>query len=310
MQKNTSIPQSGALIVPMTNDYLFRALLQRNNLVLKGLICALLHMEEEDISSVIITNPIRLGDSINNKTFVLDINVILNQHHIINLEMQIINLNNWQDRSLSYLARNFDHLKKGEDYALTHPVIQIGLLDYTLFPDHPEFYSTYQFLNVKNHTLYSDKWRISVLDLSRIDLATEEDRQYQLDYWAALFKAKTWEELQMLAQNNHYFKEASETVYQLTQEEEIRQQCLAREDYNRTMKGIENNLAAQRHEISTLKNDLSNANQQLSKKDQQLSEKDQQLSEKDQQLSSYQQHIRALEAQLAEYQSKENLSNK
>ena len=310
MQKNTSIPQSGALIVPMTNDYLFRALLQRNNLVLKGLICALLHMEEEDISSVIITNPIRLGDSIDNKTFVLDINVILNQHHIINLEMQIINLNNWQDRSLSYLARNFDHLKKGEDYALTHPVIQIGLLDYTLFPDHPEFYSTYQFLNVKNHTLYSDKWRISVLDLSRIDLATEEDRQYQLDYWAALFKAKTWEELQMLAQNNHYFKEASETVYQLTQEEEIRQQCLAREDYNRTMKGIENNLAAQRHEISTLKNDLSNANQQLSKKDQQLSEKDQQLSEKDQQLSSYQQHIRALEAQLAEYQSKENLSNK
>ena len=252
MQKNTSIPQSGALIVPMTNDYLFRALLQRNNLVLKGLICALLHMKEADISSVIITNPIRLGDSIDNKTFVLDINVILNQHHIINLEMQVVNLNNWQDRSLSYLARNFDHLKKGEDYKLTHPVIQIGLLDYTLFPEYPEFYSAYQFLNVKNHTLYSDKWRISVLDLSRIDLATEEDRQYQLDYWAALFKAKTWEELQMLAQDNHYFKE----------------------------------------------------------KDQQLSEQSQQLSEQRQQLSEYQQHIQALEAQLAEYQSKENSSDK
>ena len=303
MQKNTSIPQSGALIVPMTNDYLFRALLQRNNLVLKGLICALLHMKETDISSVIITNPIRLGDTIDNKTFVLDINVILNQYHIINLEMQVINLNNWQDRSLSYLARNFDHLKKGEDYQSTHPVIQIGLLDYTLFPEHPEFYSTYQFLNVKNHTLYSDKMRISVLDLSRIDLATEEDRQYQLDYWAALFKAKTWEELQMLAQNNHYFKEASETVYQLTQEEEIRQQCLAREDYNRTMKGIENNFAA-------LKAGLADANKQLTEKDQQLSEKDQQLSEKDQQLSEYQQHIQALEAQLAEYQSKEKPSAK
>lgn len=303
MQKNTSIPQSGALIVPMTNDYLFRALLQRNNLVLKGLICALLHMEEADISSVIITNPIRLGDSIDNKTFVLDINVILNQHHIINLEMQVVNLNNWQDRSLSYLARNFDHLKKGEDYKLTHPVIQIGLLDYTLFPDHPEFYSTYQFLNVKNHTLYSDKWRISVLNLSCIDLATEEDRQYQLDYWAALFKAKTWEELQMLAQDNHYFKEASETVYELTQEERIRQQCLAREDYNRTMKGIENDFAA-------LKAGLADANQQLSEQSQQLSEKDQQLSEKNQQLSEYQQHIQSLEAQLAEYQSKANSSDK
>ena len=281
MLKNTSIPQSGALIVPMTNDYLFRALLQRNNLVLKGLICALLHMKEADISSVIITNPIRLGDSIDNKTFVLDINVILNQHHIINLEMQVVNLNNWQDRSLSYLARNFDHLKKGEDYKLTHPVIQIGLLDYTLFPEHPEFYSTYQFLNVKNHTLYSDKWRISVLDLSRIDLATEEDRQYQLDYWAALFKAKTWEELQMLAQDNHYFKEASETVYELTQEERIRQQCLAREDYNRTMKGIENDFAALKHEIATLKKDLTNTNQQLSEKDALIASLQAQLAEKD-----------------------------
>ena len=93
----------------------------------------------------------------------------------------------------------------------------------------------------------------------------------------------------MLAQNNHYFKEASETVYELTQEERIRQQCLAREDYNRTMKGIENDFAA-------LKAGLADANQQLSEKDQQLSE--------------YQQHIQALEAQLAEYQSKENSSDK
>ena len=305
MQKNTSIdslsprsistnsmniPKNGALLVPMTNDYLFRALLQQNNLVLKGLICALLHMEEADISSVIITNPIRLGDSIDNKTFVLDINVIMNQHHIINLEMQVINLNNWQDRSLSYLARNFDHLKKGEDYQLTHPVIQIGLLNYTLFPKYPEFYSTYQFLNVKKHTLYSDKLRISVLDLSRIDLATEEDRQYQLDYWAALFKAKTWEELQMLAQNNNYFKEASETVYQLTQEEQIRQQCLAREDYNRTMKGIENTFAAQKHEIATLKKVLDDANQQISAQNKQLSEKDAMIA--------------SLQAQLAEKNAK------
>ena len=45
----------------------------------------------------------------------------------------------------------------------------------------------------------------------------------------------------MLAKNNNYFKEASETVYELTQEAQIRQQCLAYEDYNQTMKGIENN---------------------------------------------------------------------
>ena len=174
----------------MTNDYLFWALSQRNNLVLKGLICALLHTGKTDIS-VVITNPINLGDTIDNKTFVPDINVILNQYHIINLEMQMVNLNNWQDRSLSYLARNYDQLQKDEYYQPTQSVIQIGLLSYTLFLEHPEFYSTYRFLNAKKCTLYSNKLRISVLDLSRIDLASEEDRQYKTAHWTALFNATT-----------------------------------------------------------------------------------------------------------------------
>lgn len=114
----------------------------------------------------------------------------------------------------------------------------------------------------------------------------------------------------MLAQDNHYFKEASETVYELTQEERIRQQCLAREDYNRTMKGIENDFAALKAGLADANQQLSEQSKQLSEQSQQLSEKDQQLSEQSQQLSEYQQHIQALEAQLAEYQAKENSSDK
>lgn len=63
------ISASGPLLIPMTNDYLFRALLQRNNHVLKGLICALLHLSREEVSSVAIVNPIILGEAIDEKTF-------------------------------------------------------------------------------------------------------------------------------------------------------------------------------------------------------------------------------------------------
>ena len=76
---------TGPLTIPMTNDYLFRALLQRNNFVLRGLIAALLHLNESDIISVFITNPINLGECITDKTFILDINLILNDNTIINL---------------------------------------------------------------------------------------------------------------------------------------------------------------------------------------------------------------------------------
>ena len=43
----------------------------------------------------------------------------------------------------------------------------------------------------------------------------------------------------MLSQNNEYLKEASETVYHLTQEEKVRLQCQTREDYYYRMKGIQ-----------------------------------------------------------------------
>lgn len=114
------------------------------------------------------------------------------------------------------------------------------------------YYSTYQLLNVKNHTLYSDKLRISVLDLTQIDLATEEDRRYQLDYWAALFKSTTWEELRMLAKDNEYIADASDTIYKLSQEERIRMECEAREDYYRRQRGIQCMLDTQAEAIEQL----------------------------------------------------------
>lgn len=159
-----SFPSHGPLAVPMTNDYLFRALLQQNNQVLKGLICSLLHLEPNQVHTVEIVNPIELGSSITDKTFILDIKVSLNNFAAIDLELQVINEHNWVDRSLSYLCRNFDTLAKGGDYQNTKPTIQIGLLNFTLFPSYPEFYATYKLLNVKNHSLYSDKLRISVLN--------------------------------------------------------------------------------------------------------------------------------------------------
>lgn len=93
--------------------------------------------------------------------------------------------------------------------------------------------------NVKNYTIYSDKLRLSVLNLTRTDLATEEDKYYQIDYWAALFKATTWEEIKMLAQKNEFINAASATIYQLSHEEKVRLQCEAREDFYRQQKGME-----------------------------------------------------------------------
>ncbi len=54
----------------------------------------------------------------------------------------------------------------------------------------------------KPEVVYSEKFVITNIDLTRIDLATEEDKKNKIDQWAEFFKAKTWEDMKMLAEKN------------------------------------------------------------------------------------------------------------
>lgn len=233
---------TGKLPYTLINDYMFKALLQENENVLKHLICSLLHLQPEKIQSLKVKNPILLGaaltEDFDSKVFILDINVLLNDHTMINLEMQVVDYRNWPERSMTYLCRNFDQLQSGQDYLEVRPTIHIGFLDFTLFPDHPEFYATYKMMNVKNHHIFTDKITLSVVNLKYMKYATREDREWNIDSWASLFKATTWEELRMLAEKNPVMKEAVETVYKLTADETFREQCKAREKHLKEMNTI------------------------------------------------------------------------
>ena len=221
---------TGSIDYPFTNDYMFRAILQKDKQVLKALIAALLHLKKESIHDVAITNPIELGAAISDKDFILDIRVNLNNEQLIDLEMQMSNEYNWSERSISYAARSFDQLNSGEEYKEVLPVHSIGFLNFTLFEDQPDFFATYELRNKKTGHLYSSKFSIHVLDLTRIDLATAEDQNYEIDRWAKLFKAKTWEELRMIAKNNPDLLQASNHLYTVNADEIIRQQARARAD--------------------------------------------------------------------------------
>lgn len=252
LKKHLSLA-TGSIDFTLINDYMFRACLQDNPLVLKALVAALLHLHISQILKIVILNPIELGDTIDNKTFILDIRIFLNDNRYLNLEMQVVNQHNWPERSICYAARSFqEQLSRGKEYRDVLPVINIGLLDFTLFPDTPEFYFQNLLMNPKNHKIYSDKFDIRVLDLTCTHLATEEVKKYHIDYWARLFKATTWEDIRMVAQNNIYLEEAAQTLYKMNADEMVRLQCLARMDYEREQARQERKIACQAAAISNL----------------------------------------------------------
>ena len=223
----------GPVLYNMTNDYLFRAVLQTNHAVLKGLVCSLLHLDEEEVTSLNILNPIELGKQIDKKEFHFDVKVELNNNTNINLEMQVRFQDFWVERSLGYLCRTYDSLNAGDNYKDSNTAIHIGIIDFDLFPDYPEFYAKYRLINEKNMHTYTSKFQLNVLDLRQIELATEEDKKYKIDYWARFFKAKTGEEIKVLAAKYPIIADAAVSIREMTEEEQIRALCETREDYDR-----------------------------------------------------------------------------
>ena len=231
---------TGRLCYTLTNDYLFHIVFQKNRKILRGLIQSLLNLKDEEIIDIVLENPITPGQAVNDKTVILDLFITLNNNRKINIEMQILNSKDWPERSLTYLCKSFDNLKEGQDYIDVMPAIHIGILDFTLFPDSPEFYAHYAMKNIVNNNIYSDKLLLNVLDLNQIHLATNDDIACGLQYWARLFKAKTWEELQMLASEYEVFEDITDTMKQALADKKTRMECEARERYERDRTSLYN----------------------------------------------------------------------
>ena len=231
---------TGRLRYTLTNDYLFHIVFQKNKTILRGLIRSLLNLRDDEIVEIKLENPIYPGDNINDKSIVLDLLITLNGDRKLNIEMQVLNRKDWPERSLTYLSKSFDKLESGDDYLNVMPVIHIGILDFTLFPEYPEFYAHYAMKNVNNDNIYSDKMLINVLDLTRMDLATKEDEECGLLHWAKLFKAQTWEDIHMLVSSYKDIENIVDVMIEAMADKEVRMQCEARQRYDRDQRSLYN----------------------------------------------------------------------
>ena len=115
-----------------------------------------------------------------------------------------------------------------------------------------------------------------MVDLTQIERATEEDKQYDIDLWARVLTATTWEEIDMLAKDNEYLRETSNAMYELDQDRLIRQQCQAREDFLYWERIKENRNKRVEAELANAKAELANKNAEL---EQQKAELEQQKAE-------------------------------
>jgi septal ring factor EnvC (AmiA/AmiB activator) len=140
-------------------------------------------------------------------------------------------------------------------------------------------------MNVKNSNIYSDKFTLGVIDLSKIELATDEDKAYGIDKWAKLFKANTWEELKSMAAQNAIFDNVAQSMFMFSCDANVMEQCRRVEDHQKFV------------------NHLSNENESLkasnAEKDSTIANMGSQLADKDNHISELEAEIAALRAEIA-----------
>ena len=114
--------------------------------------------------------------------------------------------------------------------------------------------------------LYSSKFSLSVIDLNQINLATDEDKAYGIDYWARLFKSKTWEEMIMLAKDNEYLDAAANSLFEANSDWMVRERCIARQLAERRERTLARDIQLLQEKNSSLEARIRELEAQLSKK--------------------------------------------
>ena len=221
----------GKLPYKLTNDYLFRAVFQTNKKVLKELLAAVLHLDSAEIRELDILNPILLGEAMNEKTCILDLFLLMNDHTRINIEMQVASTDYYMDRVLLYACRAYDNLERGENYQELKPVIHISLLADTPRTGEKKFYSENRVCDIRDGKIFSRNLGIIIVQLKENENADMPEIESGLDKWARLFLADTWEELQEMIKESEWMAETVYTLRNLTEDEKIRLECEARDRY-------------------------------------------------------------------------------
>lgn len=171
-----------------------------------------------------------------------------------------------------------------------------------MFNAEPEFYAKYALLNKRTYEQYSDMIGINVLQLQYLELATQEDVDNDLVYWAKLFKANTWEEIQTLVQEREDLAEVADMILELNTDNQAKEILEGQRRYREQMASQYAAGCIDTEEKYRVK--LEEKNKVIEEKDKRLEAKDEVIEEQGKELDAANQTIADLRKQLEELKKK------
>lgn len=213
------------------NDYVFKRIFGRvgNEDITKDLLSAILG---EKITSVELdNNPILEKDLPDSKVGILDIKAKINEKIDIDIEMQMVDKNNMEDRILYYWnSMYYNTVKSGENYLKSRKVI-ILISNYNLSSTKNinSYISKWKILNDKNvNVSLTDKLEFCIIELPKFEKYKNKENNLQIDKWVNFIRNP---EDDQMNENDEALKKARKVLNDLSQDKYEREMAELRLKY-------------------------------------------------------------------------------
>ncbi|KLU71450.1 MAG: hypothetical protein RHS_2765 [Robinsoniella sp. RHS] len=210
-----------------TVDFCFKELMCSEK-ARKGLIAAFLNMDPKDIQETVLLNTSLRKEKENEKLGILDVRVRMHDNTQIDLEMQVLPFQCWEERTLFYACKMYtDQIVSGDNYDVLVKCIQISILDFAFLQDTDQWYSCFHLREDQRGSLYSDKLELHVLELPK--LGNWEEPENELLQWAKFLNGKREEDFKEMAEKNEYINEAYQILKNISADDQKRYEYESRE---------------------------------------------------------------------------------
>jgi predicted transposase/invertase (TIGR01784 family) len=215
------------------NDYIFQQIFSRNENKAFSIdfLNAVLNLQaDRQLTDLKVLDNTRLQKEYpDDKLGILDIKARTNTGELVNIEIQLINRFNMDQRTLFYWAKLFaGQLKKGQPYRDLKKTITINILDFNFIQ--VENYHTVFHVCEDHHKSYqlTKMLEIHFVELPKFHKIEGNPRNH-LDGWLFFIEESPREVLDMAMQANPTIRSAEELLHRLGSLDEVRRYYEARE---------------------------------------------------------------------------------
>jgi predicted transposase/invertase (TIGR01784 family) len=232
-----SVVHRSPQLLPLKNDFVFKLVFgnQYHVDLLTAFLQSVLDLPAEEYEKVTIIDPNIKKEYITDKAGVLDVKITTKTGNVVNVEIQIEDETSLRKRIAYYQSKMIDEqISAGDDYDVIKKVISIVIADFKMIKESPDYWHTFRMHDALHNVEFSDIQEIHTLELPKLPkeiTMSELNKRSELVDWLMLFKAKTTEDYEMLAQKNPTIGKAVAVIKRLSADEQTRAEFETREKW-------------------------------------------------------------------------------